>query len=136
MSKILAYLHFENNCREAMTFYQQCLGGELELQVVKDSPMAGMMPPQLQDIILHASLQNGDLTLMGSEMPDAEAAASTGHPVALMLVCDTKDELYEKFEKLSAGGRVTHPVSDFFAGTMGNLIDKFGFCWGVYCAVV
>jgi PhnB protein len=131
MAKIVAYLHFKDNCREAMTFYQQCLGGELEIMMVKDSPMAGEMPPFMQDLVLHASLNNGDLTLLSSEMPDP-SAASASHPIALMLVCDTRKEAVEKFEKLSDGGNVTHPVHDFFAGTMGNLIDKFGFCWGVY----
>jgi PhnB protein len=29
MKRIDAYLFFENNCRKAMTFYQDCLGGEL-----------------------------------------------------------------------------------------------------------
>ena len=27
MTRINAYLHFAGNCREAMTFYQECLGG-------------------------------------------------------------------------------------------------------------
>jgi len=131
MAKIVAYLHFKDNCREAMTFYQQSLGGELEIMMVKDSPMAGEMPPFMQNLVLHASLNNGNLTLLGSEMPDP-STSSASHPIALMLVCDTRQEAIEKFNKLSDGGNVTHPVHDFFAGTMGNLIDKFGFCWGVY----
>jgi PhnB protein len=57
MSTINAYIRFKNNCRQAMTFYQECLGGELDIQIVKDSPMKDMFPPQLQDIVLHASLE-------------------------------------------------------------------------------
>jgi PhnB protein len=131
MAKIVAYLHFKDNCREAMTFYQQCLGGQLEIIMVKDSPMAGQMPPHMQGLVLHSSLNNGELSLLGSEMPDSAANAES-HPVALMLVCNTRREAVEKFEKLAEGGTSTHPIHDFFAGTMGNLVDKFGFCWGVY----
>lgn len=131
MAKIVAYLHFKNNCREAMTFYQQCLGGELEIMMVKDSPMAGQMPPNMQDLVLHSSLNNGELSILGSEMPDPSADTNL-HPIALMLVCDTHQEAVEKFNKLSEGGNITHPIHDFFAGTMGNMVDRFGFCWGVY----
>jgi PhnB protein len=131
MSKILAYVHFKNNCREAMTFYQECLGGELMLQAVKDSPMKDMFPPHLQDIILHADLTNGDLTLLGSEMPTDDQG---GHTITLTLTCDTKAELFSKFDKLAAGGKIIHPGETFFGGTMGDLVDKFGIRWGVFSA--
>ena len=32
MKSVTTYLHFNGNCREAMSFYQTCLGGELHLQ--------------------------------------------------------------------------------------------------------
>jgi len=66
-----------------MTFYQQCLGGELSLQAVKDSPIKEMFPPHMQDIILHADLTKGELTLLGSDIPDEGVP---GHTVSPMLV--------------------------------------------------
>jgi PhnB protein len=133
MSKIVAYIHFnQNNCREAMTFYQECIGGDLSLQVVKDSPMKDMFPPQMQDSILHADLTKGDLTLLGSEIPGEQE----GFTVSLMLVTDTKAELLQLFDKLGAGGKVVHGVETFYAGSMGNLIDKFGMHWGLYTAEI
>jgi PhnB protein len=131
MSTINAYIQFKNNCRQAMSFYQECLGGKLTIQVVKDSPMKNMFPPQLQDIVLHSSLENGNLTLLASEMP---MEGADGQMVTLMLNCDSKKELLSTFEKLSAGGNVVHPIEEFFAGTMGNIIDKFGVRWGVFTA--
>ncbi len=44
MSTINSYLRFNGNCSEAMTFYKDCLGGELTMQKVGESPMAGNMP--------------------------------------------------------------------------------------------
>jgi len=32
------YLNFDNNCREAMNFYKDCLGGELFFQTVGEMP--------------------------------------------------------------------------------------------------
>jgi PhnB protein len=130
MSKINAYINFKNNCREAMTFYKECIGGELQLIVVNESPMKDMFPPHLQDLILHADLTKGDLTLLGSDMPN-DTKGDDG-PVSLMLACDTKAELLSYFDKLGKGGKVVHPVETFFAGTMGNLMDKFGMRWGVF----
>ena len=40
MTQINSYLTFNGNCREAMTFYKECLGGELEFQTIGESPMA------------------------------------------------------------------------------------------------
>jgi PhnB protein len=41
MTQIHAYLSFNGNCREAMTFYRDCIGGELMLQPIKGTPVEG-----------------------------------------------------------------------------------------------
>jgi uncharacterized glyoxalase superfamily protein PhnB len=64
MTQLNAYLRFYGNCREAMTFYQACLGGELWLQTFGESPMAGEMPPAMKDNVLHSSLTKDSLVLM------------------------------------------------------------------------
>ena len=43
MAQINAYLKFDGNCREAMTFYKECFGGELIFNTVKGSPLEGFM---------------------------------------------------------------------------------------------
>ena len=67
MIQINAYLTFNGNCREAMTFYQKCLGGELYLQTIGESPMAAQMPPQMKDSILHSTLTNGEAIIMATD---------------------------------------------------------------------
>ena len=68
MPNLNPYLTFNGNCREAMTFYKECLGGELTLMVVGESPVADQMPPQFKDQILHSSLKTKDMEFMGSDM--------------------------------------------------------------------
>jgi PhnB protein len=51
-----------------MTFYQQCLGGELVLQKISESPMAARMPSEMGAKILHSSLTKENLVLMASDM--------------------------------------------------------------------
>ena len=56
MARINCYLASEGSCREAMTFYKECFGGELSLQTVAESPMAAQFPDFMQNRILHATL--------------------------------------------------------------------------------
>jgi PhnB protein len=129
--KITPYIRFNNNCLEAMNFYKECLGGSLHIEIVKDTPMKEMFPQQLQESVIHAQLEAGELVLLESDMPGDDPQ---GFTVTLMLICNTKADMYDKFEKLSAGGKVVHEAETFYAGTMGSLIDKFDVRWGIYTA--
>lgn len=129
MTQIQLYLTFNGNCREAMTFYQQCLGGELTLQTIGESPMAGNLPPEMRDSVLHASLKRGQLVLLGSDMV-GEKGLVKGNSVSLMLNCATEKEIYDCYTKLSADGEATFPLEDTFWGAkFGGLVDRFGNHW-------
>jgi PhnB protein len=92
MAQINSYLTFNGNCREAMTFYKECLGGELMLQTVGGSPLAEQMPPKMKDCILHATLTNGNLILMGSDMV-SHTGLIKGNAVSLSLMCISEKKL-------------------------------------------
>ena len=111
-----------------MTFYQACLGGKLALQTVGESPMAGQMPPEAQKNILHAALLNDGMVLMGSDMI-GPGGVIKGNLVSLSLVCSSREEIESLFSKLSAGGKVAHPLKEEFFGIHGNLTDKYGINW-------
>ena len=132
MSKISAYINFKDNqCSEAMNFYQSILGGELSLMPVKDSPMKDNFPVEAQGGILHADLTGTDFSLLGTDMPNPNIEAIVGL-VSLTITCASKTELQEKFTRLAEGGKVVHEIMTFFAGTMGNVIDTYGIGWGVF----
>ena len=129
MSNIVSYLSFSGNCREAMSFYKECLGGELTLQTVAESPMAGQMPAEMGQHIMHSSLTSGGITLMAADM---NSNFTTGNAIHLCIVCDNEEQLNTYFNKLSEGGKVNHSVEKFFAGTIGDFTDKFGINWMLY----
>lgn len=52
MLTVTPYLFFDGNCRRAMQFYQSCLGGELTVLTVRDSPASSRMPAALQDRVI------------------------------------------------------------------------------------
>lgn len=129
MAQLNPYLNFNNNCREAMNFYRDCLGGELTLQTVGESPaMAAQMPPQFRDSILHSCLKSGEMTIMASDMNREKPVE--GNTLHLCVNCSSEDELNSFFSKLSDGGKVTEPISDMpWGAKYGSLTDKFGKNW-------
>lgn len=128
-TQINSYLTFSGNCREAMNFYKECLGGELNLQTIGQSPMADKMPAQMKELILHSTLTNGALVLMGSDMVGDDGLIK-GNAVSLALNCTSDEQIRNCYAKLSAGGRATHPLEETFWGaTFGDLTDKYGNHW-------
>ncbi|HEY8934910.1 MAG TPA: VOC family protein [Cyclobacteriaceae bacterium] len=127
-AQIISYLNFNGKCREAMTFYQECLGGELEMQKISESPMAAQMPSEAGAHILHSKLVNDTIILMGSDM--IGAGLIPGNAITLCLNCNDENEITNFFDKLSTGGQVKTPLHQTFWGaTYGELTDKFGMLW-------
>lgn len=134
MTKIISYLTFNGNCREAMTFYQSCLGGELNLMTIGDSPMADRIPTEMKNHILHASLRRGSLTLMASDMVSDEGL-NRGNGIAMMLDCESEAELRSCYDRLATGGQSLHPIENTFWGALfGDLSDQYGNQWLLHFA--
>ncbi len=83
MTQINPYINFDRNCREAMNFYKECLGGELALQTVKGSPIEVQCPAAMKHQILHATLMKDALIVMGSDMQGPDGVDKSGNMVAL-----------------------------------------------------
>ena len=130
MALINAYINFEGNCSEVMTFYKECFGGELNMQTIAGSPIEAQCPTAIKHQILHASLSKDELLLMGSDMQEPGGNFTKGNNIALSLNCSSDEEIKTFFLKLSEGGRISHNLMESFWGaTFGVLTDKFGIRW-------
>ena len=127
MAQLNPYITFNGNSREAMEFYKACLGGELSIMTVGDSPMASQMPDK-KDNVLHSTLKKDGMVLMASDkiMP---GELIQGNTITVCIIGGTKEELQQFFAKLSEGGTVGQPLTEAFFGTYGELTDKFGINW-------
>jgi len=126
--QLVPYLTFNGTCQEAMTFYQQCLGGELMLQRFADTPAAERVAADAQQNIMHSILTTDTFTLMASD--SGMGTVARGTMMSLSLNCHSPEQIQELFGKLSADGTVTMPLEDTFWGaTFGILIDRFGIDW-------
>ncbi|MCU0268503.1 MAG: VOC family protein [Acidimicrobiales bacterium] len=124
------YLFFSGTAREAMTRYQQVLGGQLEIMAFSDMPPGeepGMeMAP---DAVMHAALTLDDGSLiMASDDPTGDGGGVKG--VALHLSDADLDEVRRMFDALSEGGEVQMPLEPvFWSPLFGACVDRFGVSW-------
>jgi len=127
--QIHAYLTFAGNCREAMTFYKRCLGGELSFQTVGDSAFSGIMPANMKNYVLHATLRNDFLVMMASDMVGDDGLVK-GNTISLMVNCKSEKEAVRCYEYLSKGGIATNPLNvNLWGALFGNLTDRYGNNW-------
>jgi PhnB protein len=126
--QLTPYLAFQGNCREAMQFYQQCLGGTLDIQSFAGTPAAEYVPADAQDGVLHSRLQTESILLLASDA--GSEPIREGNNVALSLNCGSEQEIEAYYAKLTAGGTVTMPLGDtFWSAKFAMFTDRFGINW-------
>ncbi|MFC5498929.1 VOC family protein [Caenimonas terrae] len=126
-----SYLFFNGNCAQAMRFYEKTLGGKLETMMTYAEAPPEARQPGADDRIMHASLNIDGRRLMASDAPPNQPVQGM-HGFSLSLGYASVDEARRVFDALSAGGKVTMPVSKtFWAEAFGMLTDQFGTHWMV-----
>jgi PhnB protein len=129
MITLSTYLLLDGTCRKAMEFYHSCLGGELSISLVGDTPMKGMFPPEMHNRVINAHLKAAGISLSASDwmLPTEQPVA--GNTVCLFISGGTADETRSLFDRLSDGATVTDPLAEKPFGLYGALNDRFGIRW-------
>lgn len=119
--KLHPYISFQGRAREAMTFYQQVFGGQLDIVTFGQMNMPGAPA----DAIMHAALVvEGTPLVMGS---DAMEEAPAG--IALSLG-GTSSDLHDAFSKLAVGATGVREIQvEQWGDEYGELVDQFGVRW-------
>ena len=134
-----AYLNFDGNTEEAMSFYAKALGRELEqLTRFGDMPMEGVdMPPASARKIMHVRipLGNGQALMASDIVPELGHVLTVGNNVYVSLHPETVAEGRRLFAALSEGGRVEAPFGPAPWGDhWGAFEDRFGVRWMINVA--
>lgn len=129
--KLTPFLLFDGNCAEAMAFYQSCLGGELIITKVGDSPMKGQHPLEQQNKVVNARLISGAIDISATDWLHPTRTPKQGNTVCLYISEATFTQLRDIFEKLSKGADPTmlDPLRNMPFGSYGHLADKYGVHW-------
>ena len=124
------YLSFGDNTREAMTFYQAALGGDLHISTFGDM---GNDDPAESGLVMHAALTTpGGLSLYAADTPASMGPPESFGGFSVSLFGDDEAELRGYWDKLSDGATIRMPLEKApWGDTFGMFTDKFGVPWMV-----
>ncbi|HET7885484.1 MAG TPA: VOC family protein [Bradyrhizobium sp.] len=125
------YLFYNDNCEAAFKFYEQVLGGKIEMMMRADEGPADMKPgPGREKLIMHARMSIGGSVLMASDSPPEHSQKPQGFSVSLTIADPAEAE--RKFNALAEGGKLEMPFGKtFWSKGFGMCIDRFGIPWMV-----
>lgn len=131
MLDLTPFLLFDGVCAEAMTFYRACLGGELVLTKVKDTPMKDEVSLEHHDKIINAHLKSGAIEFTATDWLHQTRTLKPGNTVCMYLNGGTYGELRAMFDSLSVGAdpQLLDDLRDLPFGSFGHLADRYGIHW-------
>ena len=130
---ITPYLFFGGRCDEAIAFYREALGAEVEMIMRFDeAPVGappGFLPAGFEKKVMHSALRIRGISLMLSDGCDFTANFD-GFQLALSV--PTEAEARTFFDALAQGGSVPMPLAPtFWSPLYGQVVDRFGLGWMV-----
>jgi len=132
MLHCIPFLLFDGNCAEAMTFYHACLGGDLVLTKLGDTPMKDQFPSEKHGRIINAQLKSGAIEVSATDwMASPTFDPILGNMSALFVIGAGYDELKTVFDKLGDGAQKERfqELRDMPFGTYGQFYDRYGIQW-------
>lgn len=132
--QIHPYLFFNGRTEEALDFYSDVLGAQVEMVMYyQDSPEPvppGMIPPGFETKVMHASFTVDGQRVMVSDGCDPTSGRFEGFMLSLTVT--TVSEAERLFAGLEAGGQVKMPLKPtFYSPLFGMVDDRFGVSWMV-----
>ena len=128
-----AYLHFDDNCREAFEFYRSVFGGDFAIITTFADGPADMppLPDHEKGRIMHVSLPVGGGVLMGSDTCSAFGPPPvSGNNFSISISTESRGETDRVFGALAASGNVAmQPQEMFWGAYFGMCTDRFGVNW-------
>jgi len=132
MLRCTPFLLFDGDCAEAMTFYQKCLGGELTMSKLGDTPMKDQFPAEKHNRLINAQLKSGAIDISATDwMASPAFNPILGNMSAIYIIGGAYDELKKVFDKLAEGAEQSRyqDLHEMPFGTFGQFYDKYGVQW-------
>jgi PhnB protein len=127
------YLSFKGDCEAAFRFYEQSLGAQVgAIFRYGGTPLAGQVPADWSDKVMHASLTLGGQALMGGDVAPDRYEQPKGFSLSLQI--ESTADAERIFRELAKDGRVVMPLEKtFWAARFGMIVDRFGIPWLINC---
>jgi len=130
-SRLNPYISFGDNARQALEFYKDVFGGDLNI-----STFGEYGQQEAADLVMHGQLDSpSGYTIMAADTPPSMERRE-GSAITVSLSGDDTDELHGYWDKLSGnGGSVTMPLEkQMWGDEFGMCTDQFGVDWMVNVA--
>lgn len=132
-AQFFPYISFPGNGGEAMVYYHELFGGQLNAMTYGDFPTDPSEFPFEVDpaALAHAQLDAGAVRLTGGDAMSEDAPALRNDVYSFLLQYDTVEEAEAMIEKFtSTGGEIAMPFELAPWGAhYGQVLDKFGILW-------
>ncbi|MBA4187309.1 MAG: VOC family protein [Planctomycetaceae bacterium] len=130
---ISPYLFFGGRCEEALNFYREALGAEVDMLMrfdeSPDPTPPGMLQTGFEKKVMHAAFRIRGIPLMASDGCD-DKSKFDGFRLALSV--STEADATRSFDALADGGSVQMPLcKTFWSPCYGMVTDRFGLGWMV-----
>lgn len=122
------YFTFNGQAREALNYYKEIFDGEItNLQTFGNADFE--TPPEMDDRIMHARLQNGNFLFMVSDNFGNDEVQA-GSNISLALELDSSEEIERYYKRLRKQGKVIMELQDTFWGaTFAKVKDAYDITW-------
>ena len=124
------YLFFNGRGEEALKFYADALGAEVQFVMRYKEGPPKLIPLGGEEKIFHATMRIGSSLINLSDDMKREHGAFDGF--AMLLHADSDGEAALFLARLTEGGKVQMPMMTVpWASSYGIVKDKFGMMWKV-----
>ncbi len=126
---LMPYISFENNAREALTFYQTVFGGTLTITAFGEYDDS--LGPEEGARVMHGELDTeANLILFASDTPSG-AHFNAGAQVSLAIFGNEEDTMAKYYDALlDQGGATQMPLEKAVWGdSYGSVTDRYGIEW-------
>lgn len=130
---ITPYLFFSGRCEEALSFYRDGIGAEIQMLMrYSESPdpvPPGMLQEGFEHKVMHASIRIGNAAIMASDGCNEQSRMEGVH---LAFSVNSEAEAQRAFHALAEGGNIQMPLGKtFWSPCFGMVTDKFNVSWMV-----
>jgi len=130
---LITTIHFPGNCDEAINFYKEAVGAEVNrIDYFRDAPQGTVV----DGFSLPNHVMNASLTIFGSpiSMTDGVARKIDSENFTLTVFLKTAEEVTSAFNKLADGGQIIEALEpQFWTSLSGFVRDRYGIGWNI-CA--
>ncbi|KNZ41636.1 VOC family protein [Acetobacterium bakii] len=130
--KILPYILFNGNCREAVSFYAEVFGSP-NADVITNKEIVSNAESEIEkddkQFVMHSKRIINEANVMFSDLVPGMAFIE-GNNVTLIIISDEMEEIKDVYFKLKEGGTVDKELQKtFWSKAYCSMRDRFGIGW-------